>query len=91
MAVLTEIAAGLECYNVINVLKNNVNLFKPLFCPSSIFVWDYQTISECLCAQFSEAGSNKKEIEVSVYKILMDFIECCFMDGKIIYSDLILC
>ena len=65
MAVLTEIAAGMQCYGVLSVLKANVDLFKPVFCPSNIFAWDYETVCKFLCAHYSEDGSNKKEIEVT--------------------------
>ena len=64
-------------------MKNHIRVFQPLFCPNDIFVWNFDAINECLEPQFSEHGSNAKVIEVNVFKMFVDFVECCFMDGKL--------
>ena len=84
---INELSAGLETYNLLTNIKENRQIFAPLFCPSYIFHWDYDTLHGCLKAEFSEMGTNKRAVEVNIFKLFTDFVECCFMDG--IYTFLI--
>ena len=35
---------------------------------------------------FSDPVSNKKIVEINVYKLFLDMVECVFMDGKYMIS-----
>ena len=92
MTALTEIANGLSCYNMLALLKENVKLFEPVFCPSSLLVWEYEDFVDILSPEFSEEGTTKRYTEVNIYKLLIDFIESCFCDGMyvFIYASLLI-
>jgi len=82
MAVINEITAGLNCFNVLDIIKNNKDVFKFVFCPSDIFNWKHEAFVQMLDPSFSEEGCNKKQKEISSYKHFLDFIEGCFKDGR---------
>jgi len=79
---LSEISAGLENYNALSIIKSNQNLFRVVFTPSNVFIWDYDLVRSTLLPYYSEHGSNKKVKEVDTYKAFLDFLEICFKDGK---------
>jgi len=80
---LTQLTEGLNCYNLLNVMKENKDLFQVLFCPSKKFKWDFETVRQKMKPQFSDDGTNTKIKEVSVYKMFLDFVERCFFDGNL--------
>lgn len=79
---LMQIRDGLQCYNLLNIIKEHSDLFFHIFCPSKIFKWDFQSVAEKLRPVYSEDGSNRKNAEVTVYKLFIDFVESCFFDGE---------
>ncbi len=79
---LNEIIAGLSCYNVINVMREQPLLFEHVFCISKEFQWKLDCFVSYLRPEFSEIGSNKRTLELGTYKALLDFVEECFEDGK---------
>ena len=62
------------------------DLFYSVFCPSNIFIWIHEIFQKIITPRFSDAGSNKKIVEMNVYKFLLDMVECIFMDGKYMIS-----
>ena len=79
---LSEINNGLTCYNLLNIIRENGDLFYSVFCPSNVFTWTHETSQKIITPKFSDAGSNKKIVEMNVYKFFLDMVECIFMDGK---------
>ena len=77
-----EITNGLTCFNMLDVLKSNIRLFKKAFCPSAILDWTQEKFVECLMPEFSEEESNKKRTEVNTVKSFIDFVEAVFQDGN---------
>lgn len=61
---------------------------RPVFCGNGSFEWTYKGFVEALKPFFSEDGGNKKPLEVTTYKALLDSIEYCFQDGKFGYFKL---
>ena len=78
---LAEMSHGLTCYNVLKIVKESKELFSPIFCPSDIFKWTHELFQNSILPSFSEVGSNKRNIEISVYKYFLDMVEAIFMDG----------
>ena len=74
---LSEINNGLTCYNLLNIIRENGDLFYPvfcLFCPSNVFTWTHVIIQKIITPRFSDAGSNKKIVEMNVYKFFLDMV-----------------
>ena len=80
--ILNEIASGLAIYHFNTVLKDQLDLFKYVFCPSELFRWDYETFLNSLVPDFDDDGSNRKNKETITYKAFLDFVQMCFHDGK---------
>ena len=84
LSALSEINIGLTCYNLLNIIKDNGDLFYSVFCPSNVFTWTHEIFQKIITLRFSYAGLNKKIVEMNVYKFFLDMVECIFMDGKCI-------
>ena len=82
LPVIEEIINGLNCYNIFNMIKQNPNVMRPVFCHGNQFEWHYEEFVNSLQPVFSEEGSSKRMLEVTTYKALLDVIEYCFNDGK---------
>ena len=78
---LIELSSGMENYNALSVIKKNIQLFRHVFTPSQIFVWDWDLLYATLDPKFSDDGTNQKKKEVDLFKIFLDFLETCFLDG----------
>ena len=81
LANLNEISRALSCYSILAILKKNQLPFNKLFCFSNIFEWVYQSFTQALKPLYSEDGTNKKRLEITTYKLLIDFLEVCNFDG----------
>ena len=82
--VINKICHGLSCYGLIDVIKQNVEMFRPVFTKIRTFTWHYDTFVRSLKPKFSEEGGNKKTQEVTIYKALLDVIEYCLNDSMCI-------
>ena len=82
MTALTEIGDGLSCFELLTSIKENKEVFAPVFCISDMFLWDHETFLSVIHAEFSEEGSNKRRIEITIHKLFLDFVEQCFKDGE---------
>ena len=67
-----------------DVIKQNVEVFRLVFTKIGTFTWHYDTFVRSLKSKFSEEGGNKKTQEVTTYKALLDVIEYCFNDSMCI-------
>ena len=63
-----------------DVIKQNFEVFRPVFTKIGTFTWHYDTFVRSLKPKFSEEGGNKKTQEVTTYKALLDVMEYCFDD-----------
>ena len=79
---LTEICDSLRCYNFLDQIKENSEIYHHVFCPSEMFSWTYDIFLKIVKPSFSESGSNKKNVEETVFKSLIHMVECIFMNGK---------
>ena len=84
LPVIQEICNGLCCYNLSEVVKRNTDIMRPVFCRDDSFIWQHDDFVNSLRPAFSESGGNKKSAEIVTYKALLDVIEYCFNDGKIL-------
>ena len=82
LPIIEEICKGLNCYNICDLVKQNPDVMRPVFCRTGSFEWTYENFVDALKPQFSQDGGNKKPLEVTTYKALLDFIEFCFNAGK---------
>ena len=62
------------------------DLFYSVFFPSNVFTCIHEIFQKIITPRFSDAGLNKKVVEMNVYKFLLDMVECIFMDGKYMIS-----
>lgn len=83
--VLGQISQGMEFYNGLQTIKNDMELFRPVFTPSNMFVWEFELLCQMLHPIYSEEGSNHKIKEINAYKSFLDFLEASFKDGKLLY------
>ena len=82
LSALSEINNGLTCYNSLNIIRENGNLFYSVFCPSNLFTWTHEIFQKIITSRLSDAGSHKKIVEINVYKFFLDMVECIFTNGK---------
>ena len=83
--VIDEICHGLSCYGLMDVIKQNVEVFRPVFTKIGTFTWHYDIFVRSLKPKFSEEGGNRKTQEVTTYRALLDIMEYCFNDGVCIW------
>ena len=88
LPVIEELCNGKQCYNLFGFVKYNADLMRPVFVGDDSFVWKYDDLLKTLKPQFSEEGGNKKPLEVTTYKALLDIIEYCFYAGEFIILTL---
>ena len=79
---LSDINNGLTCYNLLNIKRENGDLFYSVFCPSNVFTWTHEIFQKIITPRFSNTESNKKIVEINVYKFFLDMVECIFMVSK---------
>ena len=73
---------GLQCYGLVDLIKKHADVSENAFCSKGNFHWSLAEFSKLLTPIFHEEGSNKKKIEVDIYKYSVDFVERCFEDGR---------
>ena len=82
LSALGEIDNGLICYNLLNMIRENGDLFYSVFCPSNVFTWTHEIFQKIITSRSSNGGSNKKIVEMNVYNLFLGIVERIFMDGK---------
>ena len=82
LSALNEINNGLTCYNLLNLIRENGDLSNSVFFPSNVFAWTHEIFQKIPTPRFSDAGPNKKIVQMNVCKFFLDMVECIFMDGK---------
>ena len=63
---LSEINNGLTCYNLLDIIRENGDLFYPvfcLFCPSNVFTWTHVIIQKIITPRFSDAVRTRKSLK----------------------------
>ena len=58
--VIDEICHGLSCYGLMDMIKQNVEVFRPVFTKIGTFTWHYDIFVQSLKPKFSEEGKHKK-------------------------------
>ena len=81
MPMLDQMISGLQSFGVLDCLRSNKKDLEPLFVQSAVFVPNAEVLLESIEAEFSEAGSNRKDKEVDVFKFFHDFVEDLHCDG----------
>ena len=82
MPMLDQMIEGLRSFGMFECIKENAKLLEPVFAKSSIFSVNAETFLGSMVGEFSETGSNTKEVEINVYKFFNDYIEDCEYSGK---------
>ena len=73
MPMLEQMISGLQSFGIVECLRSNKKDLEPLFVQSAVFVPNAKVLLESIEAEFSAAGSNKKDKEVDVFKFSHDF------------------
>ena len=81
MPMLDQMISGLQSFSVIDCLRSNKKDLEPLFVQSAVFVPNADVLLESIEPEFSEAGSNRKDKEVDVFKFFHDFVKDLHSDG----------
>ena len=84
LSAVNEINNGLTCYSLLNIMTENRDSALCFVQVTSLH--EHMRFSRKLSPRFSEAGSNKKTVEMNVYKFFLDMVECIFMDGNSMIS-----
>ena len=82
MPMLDQVIDRLRLFGVLECIKKNFKLLEPVFSKSTIFSISADTFLGSMIGEFSESGSNMKELEVNIYKYFNDYIEDCECTGK---------
>lgn len=72
---LDQLIDGLRSFGVLDSVKENTKILEPVFVVSTAFSANAETLMDCINGDFSESGSNNKEIEVNIFKFFSDYIE----------------
>lgn len=80
---LDQMIEGLRSFGMLECIKENAELLEPVFGNSTIFSVNAETFIESVCGEFSESGSNAKDVEINIYKFFTDYIEDCEWSGKL--------
>lgn len=83
MPMLDQMIEGLRSFGMLECIKENAELLEPVFGNSTIFSVNAETFIESVCGEFSESGSNAKDVEINIYKFFTDYIEDCEWSGKL--------
>ena len=81
---LEQLVAGLNHFDLISKIKENRNIFKFIFCHSKAFTWSYDMLVEKFKVKWSDAGTNRRNKELPVYKHFLEMLERCYYDGTYI-------
>jgi hypothetical protein len=85
MPMLDQMVEGLRSFGVLGCIKQNAKLLKPVFTNYATFKVQAEIFLENIVGDFSETGSNFKEVEVNIFKYFSDYVEDCEDPGKILY------
>ena len=84
-----QITDGLKTFGLLSKIKDHSPIFKPVFCGSEELKWNFDIVEEMFLPSFSEAGSNKKELEVDCYKAFLDGLEMLYHSKCIAIKSII--
>ena len=79
---------GLEVYNLLGQMRANPDIFKMIFCYSETMLWTYEIFIDNLKVDFAENGSNRKQSQLSCYRIFIDMCDRSYNQSK---SPIFLC
>ncbi|KAK1895108.1 Phosphoglucosamine mutase, partial [Dissostichus eleginoides] len=72
---LLQIKDGLSLYGLCSIMAKYPDIVQPLFVPGVEMTADADFIISVCQAEFSERGSNKEQVEVTLMKHLQDFLQ----------------
>ena len=78
---LDQMVDGLHSFGMLDCIKKNAKLMEQVFTSSETFSVDAEIFLENIVGNFSEAGSNYKEVEINIFKF-SDYVEDCEDPGK---------
>ena len=73
---IEQITAGL-----VKRIREDSNAFRLVFCHSSVLIWTYYLFINSLIVNWSGEGSNKRMLEMRVYRAFTEMCEISFHDG----------
>lgn len=85
MPMLDQMVEGLRSFGMLGCIKQNAKLLEQVFTSSATFSVHAELFLENIVGNFSEAGSNYKEVEINIFKFFSDYVEDCDDPGKVLY------
>ena len=79
---LDQLVDGLRSFGMLCCIKQNPKLMEQVFTRSATFSVHAETFLENIAGNFSETGSNFKEVEIDIFKFFCEYIEDCEDEGK---------
>ena len=70
MLMLDQMIEGLRSLRMLECIRKNAELLEPVFAKATIFSANTEIFLKTMLGDFSESGSNSKEIEINIYKYL---------------------
>ena len=63
LSALSEVNNGLTCYNLLNIIRENGDLFYSVFCPSNVFTWTHKIFQKISTPRLSEQARTRKSLK----------------------------
>ena len=78
---IEQIVVGLDKFELVKHIREDPNAFRLVFCHSNVLIWTYDLFINSLNVNWSSEGSNKKMLEMGVYRVFIEMCEISFHDG----------
>ena len=78
---IEQIMVGLDKFELVKGIREDPNAFRLVFCHSNVLIWTYDLFINSLIVNWSSEGSNKRMLEMRVYRAFIEMCEISFHDG----------
>lgn len=79
--ILEQLMAGMEKFRLLSFIREKPDVFRMIFCKSTLFSWTYDSLVDSLKVVWSDDGSNKKASELETYRMFIDMCDNSYHQG----------